>query len=103
MNRPLDPVAVRALIRRHRRWDLMFGILGLMSLGIGIMTLLALFVDMAIAGIPRLSADFFTSFPSRRASQAGILSAWVGSILVMFVTAAVAVPLGIAGAVYLEE
>lgn len=103
MNRPLDPIAVRALIRRHRRWDLMFGILGLMSLGIGIMTLLALFVDMAIAGIPRLSADFFTSFPSRRAAQAGILSAWVGSILVMFVTAAVAVPLGIAGAVYLEE
>ena len=27
-----------------------------------------------------LSRDFFTSFPSRRAAQAGILSAWVGSL-----------------------
>lgn len=103
MSRPLDPAEVRALIRRHRRWDLMFGVVGVIALGIGILTLLTLFIDMAISGIPRLSAEFFTSFPSRRASQAGILSAWVGSILVMMVTALVAVPLGIAGAVYLEE
>jgi phosphate transport system permease protein len=58
---------------------------------------------MAISGVPRLSGDFFTSFPSRRAANAGILSALVGSMLVMAVTAVVAVPLGIAGAVYLEE
>ena len=47
--------------------------------------------------------DFLTSFPSRRAANAGILSAWVGSILVMFVTACAAVPLGVAAGVYLEE
>ncbi len=98
-----DTAAIRALIRKHKRWDLLFGLLGLLSLAVGILTLLALFVDMAVTGIPRLSADFFTSFPSRRAAQAGILSAWVGSILVMMVTALVAVPLGIAGAIYLEE
>ena len=39
----------------------------------------------------------------RRAGQAGILSAWVGTLLVMLVTAAVAVPLGIAAGIYLEE
>ncbi|NRF68114.1 phosphate ABC transporter permease PstA [Aquincola sp. S2] len=94
---------LRAIIRRHKRWDILFGLLGLLALSIGILTLAALFVDMAVAGIPRLSAEFFTEFPSRRASQAGILSAWVGSALVMAVTALVAVPLGIAGAVYLEE
>ncbi|MBX6392825.1 MAG: phosphate ABC transporter permease PstA, partial [Burkholderiales bacterium] len=33
----------------------------------------------------------------------GILSAWVGSTLVMLVTAAVAVPLGIGAGIYLEE
>lgn len=98
-----DAASMRALIRRHKRWDLLFGLLGLLSLAVGILTLLALFVDMAVTGIPRLSAEFFTSFPSRRAAQAGILSAWVGSILVMVVTALVAVPLGIAGAIYLEE
>jgi phosphate transport system permease protein len=94
---------LRALIRTHKRWDVFFGVLGLLALSVGILTLAALFVEMAVTGIPRLSADFFTSFPSRRAGQAGILSAWVGSVLVMLVTAVVAVPVGIAGAVYLEE
>jgi phosphate transport system permease protein len=58
---------------------------------------------MAIQGVPRLSYEFFTSFPSRRAANAGILSAWVGTILVMLVTALSAVPLGVAAGVYLEE
>jgi phosphate transport system permease protein len=97
------PAGLRALVRRHKRWDVIFGILGLLSLSVGILTLAALFVDMAVSGVPRLTGDFFTSFPSRRAGQAGILSAWVGSILVMGVTAVVAVPIGIASAVYLEE
>ena len=100
---PRTTEQLRALIRRHKRWDLIFGLIGLLALSVGILTLVALFVDMAVSGVPRLSAEFFTSFPSRRAGQAGILSAWVGSILVMLVTALVAVPLGIAGAVYLEE
>ncbi len=95
--------ALRALIRRHKRWDALFGLLGLLCLMIGVLTLAALFAAMVIDGLPRLSAEFFTSFPSRRAGQAGILSAWVGSILVMFVTACFAVPVGIAGAIYLEE
>ncbi|WP_284616623.1 phosphate ABC transporter permease PstA [Aquabacterium humicola] len=101
--REQQTIELRALIRRHKRWDILFGLVGLLALSVGILTLAALFVDMAVAGIPRLTADFFTEFPSRRASQAGILSAWVGSALVMAVTALVAVPLGIAGAVYLEE
>jgi phosphate transport system permease protein len=94
---------IRALIRKHKRFDAAFAVLGLLSLMVGIATLGALFAEMLIDGLPRLSSDFFTSFPSRRAGQAGILSAWVGSILVMLVTAAFAVPLGIAGAIYLEE
>jgi phosphate transport system permease protein len=100
---PRTTEQLRALIRKHKRWDLIFGLVGLLALSVGILTLVALFVDMAVSGVPKLSAEFFTSFPSRRAGQAGILSAWVGSILVMLVTALVAVPLGIAGAVYLEE
>lgn len=103
MDTRLDNQAIRDMIRRHKRWDVLFGLLGLLALSVGILTLIALFVDMAISGIPRLNTDFFTSFPSRRPAQAGILSAWVGSILVMIVTALVAVPVGIAGAIYLEE
>ncbi|MRR35642.1 phosphate ABC transporter permease PstA, partial [bacterium] len=59
--------------------------------------------DLAKTGAPRLTSGFFTSFPSRMAEEAGILSAWVGSVLVMFVTACAAVPLGVAAAIYLEE
>jgi phosphate transport system permease protein len=98
-----DLAAIRALIAKAKRWDAFFGLLGIVSLMIGVLTFAALFVDMAIQGIPRLSADFFTSFPSRRAANAGILSAWVGTILVMLVTALAAVPLGVAAGVYLEE
>ncbi len=90
-------------IQRRKRHDLLFGVLGLLALMIGVLTFAALFVDMAIKGVPRLDLDFFTNFPSRRAGSAGILSAWVGSTLVMLVTAFVAVPLGVAAGVYLEE
>ena len=94
---------LRRLIANHKRWDLVFAFTGLFALMIAVMTLVALFADMAIVGSPRLNPDFFSSFPSRRAHNAGILSAWIGSILVMLVTAATAVPLGVAAGVYLEE
>ncbi len=94
---------IRIVIARGKRWDLIFGICGVLALMVGLLTFTALFVDMAVAGIPRLDAEFFTSFPSRHAERAGILSAWVGSVLVMMVTAAVAVPLGVAAGIYLEE
>jgi phosphate transport system permease protein len=81
----------------------MFGLLGILALMLALMTFAALFADMAINGLGRISIDFLTSFPSRRAENAGILSAWVGSVLVMFVTAFAAVPLGVAAGVYLEE
>jgi phosphate transport system permease protein len=101
--KPADIQAIRALIAKHKRWDLFFGLLGLVSLMIGVLTFVALFVDMAVQGIPRLTPEFFTNFPSRRPEAAGILSAWVGTTLVMAVTAAAAVPLGVAAGVYLEE
>jgi len=94
---------IRGLIARHKRWDHIFAIAGLVCLMVGIMTLLALFAELVIEGFPRLRAGFFTSFPSRNAEEAGILSAWVGTSLVMLVTAFAAVPLGVASAVYLEE
>jgi phosphate transport system permease protein len=98
-----DLQEIRTLIARHKRWDLIFGLVGLVALGIGAMTFMALAIQMAVDGAPRLTWDFFINFPSRRPEQAGILSAWVGSTLVMVVTAVAAIPVGVAGAVYLEE
>jgi phosphate transport system permease protein len=60
-------------------------------------------MDLAWNGAPRLSWQFLASYPSRFAARAGILPAWVGTSLVMFVTVAAAVPLGVAAGVYLEE
>jgi phosphate transport system permease protein len=94
---------IRGIIARHKRWDVMFAVVGVLSLLTGVLTFVILFSGMAIDGLPRLSWEFFTSFPSRRAEAAGILSAWVGTALVMLVTAAAAVPLGVAAGVYLEE
>jgi phosphate transport system permease protein len=98
-----DRAQIRELIASHKRWDKAFALCGLVALMIGVLTFVALFVDMAIDGVPRLNWDFFSNFPSRRAAQAGILSAWVGSCLVMLVTAFFAVPLGVAAGLYLEE
>lgn len=95
---------VRAMIKRHKMNDQIFAIIGLISLMVGLLTLLALFLDLVADGYPKLfSFDFYTNFPSRKAANAGLLSAWVGSILVMLVTFISAVPMGIAAGIYLEE
>ena len=94
---------IRELIARHKRWDVIFGVIGILCLSIGLLTFATLFVDMLIDGYARLRPEFFTEFPSRRAGQAGILSAWIGTVMVMIVTAVVAVPLGVAAGIYLEE
>ena len=54
-------------------------------------------------GLGRLSWQFLTSYPSRRAIEAGILPALVGSIYVIGLTALIAVPLGVGAAIHLEE
>jgi phosphate transport system permease protein len=94
---------VQQIISRAKLKDLIFALLGLICLLISFLTLGALIVDLASDGVPRLSGDFLTSFPSRFPEKAGILSAWVGSTLVMFVTALAAIPIGVAAGVYLEE
>ena len=91
------------LIRRARRVDLAFAGAGLLVMMVAMAMLMALIIDLLIDGLPRLSWDFFTNFPSRRAARAGILSAWVGTTLVMLVTAVLSVPLAVAAGLYLEE
>lgn len=98
-----DLDAVRAMIRRHKRNDIIFAAIGLIALMIGLLTLLTLFIDLVMVGYPRFNLQFFSDFPSRRAGEAGLLSAWVGSTLVMLVTFLTAVPMGVAAGLYLEE
>jgi phosphate transport system permease protein len=90
-------------LARRKKLDALFAIVGLLSTFIGLITLLALMVDLAMDGATRIGWSFFTSFPSRFPERAGILSAWVGTSLIMLVTALTAVPIGVAAGVYLEE
>ena len=59
--------------------------------------------DVLHDGAGRLSWTFLTSYPSRLPAQAGVFPALVGSIYVIALTAAIAVPFGVAAAVHLEE
>jgi phosphate transport system permease protein len=83
--------------------DFAFRVLSLLVLYLALAALAALLIDVAVDGSSRLSWDFIRGFPSRRASAAGIWPALAGSILVIGVTAALAVPVGVAAAIYLEE
>ena len=94
---------LRQLMVRRKTIDACFAVVGLVALLMGTLTLLALLLDLAMDGWSRLSWEFLTSTPSRFPERAGILTAWVGSVLVMLVTALAAVPLGVGTALYLEE
>jgi len=93
----------RRLVGAKRTQDLVFGVIGILVLFVVMGLLITLVADLVIDGVGRISPEFLTSFPSRRAAGAGVLSAWVGTTLVMLVTAGVAVPLGVGAGLYLEE
>ncbi len=59
--------------------------------------------DVVADAVLRLDWSFIESYPSRKAEQAGILPALVGSAYLIVTTAVLAVPLGVASAIYLEE
>ena len=91
------------MLVRRKIAEALFKVSGLLSLAVGVGTLVLLFGALAFEGIARINWQFLTSFPSRHAAQAGILPALVGSTLIMVVTAVVGIPLGVAAAIYLEE
>lgn len=94
---------IKRIIAQNRLRDKIFWILGLLFTVVGFVVLFVLLLDLFMDGLPRLKWSFFVSYPSRFPEKAGILSAWVGTALLMVVTALVAIPLGIAAGIYLEE
>jgi phosphate transport system permease protein len=94
---------LRRIVAKRKREDLLFSIAGAACTLLGLVTLGALFYNLMHDGFSRVDGAFLTSFPSRFAERAGVLSAWVGSLLIMLVTATTAIPLGVAAGIYLEE
>lgn len=86
------------------KWfDSSFYVIGFASTLIGLAILAVLIIDILLDGAGRLGWQFFTNYPSRKPEVAGILSAWIGTVWIMVITAILAVPLGIMAAVHLEE
>jgi phosphate transport system permease protein len=98
-----DAESLRRGLTQRKVMDQVFVIVGLVVM-LGCLAVLAiLFIDLVREGADRFTWDFFSNFASRRAERAGILAAWVGTSLIMLVTALCAVPVGVAAAIYLEE
>jgi phosphate transport system permease protein len=75
----------------------------LISTLVGIVGLGVLIFDVLDKGIPWLNWQFLTDYPSRKPEEAGLYSALIGTIWLMFLTALLTVPIGVGAAIYLEE
>ena len=94
---------IQTSVIQRQRWSNVFAAIAVMAIVIAFIILVALFGQLLWQGMPKLNWQFLTSFADPEASLAGIFAAWVGSFLVMLVTATIAVPVGIAAGLYLEE
>jgi phosphate ABC transporter permease subunit PstA len=75
-----------------------------LSLAFGILVLFALIVDTFVKGVDRLDGDMFLNYNSTiREETTGARAAILGSAWLMVVTAFMAIPVGIAAALYFEE
>ena len=83
--------------------DNFFPVAGAIAMFISLGVLFVLIIDVFKDGLIRLNFKFLTSYPSRFPEQAGILSAWVGTLWIMVLTALFIFPIGIASGIYLEE
>ena len=77
--------------------------MGLVSILLSLGTLAYLVLDVAVRGLPWFDMQFLMSFDSRFPERAGILAALAGTALLMALTLAMALPIGVMAAVYLEE
>jgi phosphate ABC transporter permease subunit PstA len=74
------------------------------ALAFSVLCLVVLLVDAFLDGAPRLDGELFTGYTSRISPEtAGARAAILGSAWVIGATALLAIPLGVAAGVYLEE
>lgn len=94
-----DPKRIRKRRRNAFLFERMCGVLTWTSIAL----LGLLIFHVCREGMSWIDWQFLTSFPSYRPELAGIKSALFGTLWLIATTAAIAIPVGIAAAVYLEE
>lgn len=93
---------VTARRTRRQRMDRVFQYVFIAAIAIACLTLVLLLYDILSTGLTHVSWDFLTSYASRSAARSGILAPLVGSFVVIALTAAFAIPIGVSAAIYLE-
>lgn len=91
------------LINSNRLKDKLFRYFGIACTLFGLVMLAFFLFSILREGLARLNPQFFTSLPSRKPEEAGILIPLVGTMWIMVLTSLISVPLGVAAGVYLEE
>lgn len=88
---------------KQRTKNVMFQVFAIIGLLLAVSVLFILLANVLKDGLLRLDWSFITSYPSRRAEAAGIIPGLIGTLLLVLLTALIAIPIGIGAAIYLEE
>jgi len=90
-------------IQKNRLKNQLFKYWGIFCTIIGLVLLVVFIGDILIDGLRRIDWGFITNLPSRKPEKSGIYTALMGSIWILLLTTLIAVPMGVAAGIYLEE
>ena len=89
--------------QKNKLIDNAFKIFGVACTLFGLIILAILIYDILKTGLTRIDWNFIKDLPSRRAQKAGIYTALMGTVWILFLTAIIAFPIGVGAGIYLEE
>lgn len=87
----------------NRIKDKIFQYFGIFCTFFGLFMLAIFIGDVLQKGLGRIDWDFITKLPSRFPEKAGIYTALMGTCWILFLTAIIAIPIGVSAGLYLEE
>jgi phosphate transport system permease protein len=93
----------KAQIQTRRRTDQWLHVTFIAATSVGMLTLMALLIEVILNGTNFLTSTLFTNYPSRVPANAGMKSALVGTFYMLVLMAPLAFVLGVGAAIYLEE
>lgn len=91
------------LVKKRRTSDAILKVLIGLSAGITLLILAAIFLYVIVRGAPQISWEFLTTAPSALKKRFGILPSVINTLYTVVITLAIATPVGVGAAVYLNE
>lgn len=88
---------------KNRVADNLFKYWAILCTLFGIAMLLIFLTNIFMEGVSRINWQFLSSLPSRKPENAGIYTAIMGTVWILVLTAVIAIPIGVAAGIYLEE